>query len=100
MLIKLADSLIGMSTHPEENQAKRDAIRRPCGKPLRKSRCVLWKNMCFGPLIDEGVPGLHRRLQNIMHLMSNTYQLGIIIQSDYLHLSRSSPQWRVLYGAL
>src|SRR5690606_41995665 len=37
----------------------------------------------------EGTAGLIRRIQCVMHLLSNSYQLGIVVQSDYLHLSRS-----------
>jgi hypothetical protein len=40
-------------------------------------------------LYREGREGLHQRMQGSLHLMSNTYQLGLIVQSDYLHLSRS-----------
>lgn len=97
---KLADSLIGMSTHPEENQAKRDAIREALRQTLEKKQVRPLEEHVLRTLIDEGVPGLHRRLQSIMHLMSNTYQLGIIIQSDYLHLSRSLTAMAGSYMAL
>ena len=46
------------------------------------------------------MPGIHRRFQAVMQLMSNTYQLGIIIQSDYLHLSRSIVAMAGTYGNL
>jgi hypothetical protein len=32
---------------------------------------------------------LHERFQLATHLMSNTQQLGIVVKSEYLHLSRS-----------
>ncbi|MBK8973205.1 MAG: AarF/ABC1/UbiB kinase family protein [Hahellaceae bacterium] len=97
---KLADSLIGMSTHPEENQAKRDGIREALRQTLEKKQVRPLEENSVRILIEEGVPGLHRRLQSIMHLMSNTYQLGIIIQSDYLHLSRSLTAMAGSYMAL
>jgi ubiquinone biosynthesis protein len=98
---RLADSLIGMSTHPEENRIKREAICEALRLTLEKKHVSpLSRNTSVSVLLAEGVPGLHRRLQSIMHLMSNTYQLGIIIQSDYLHLSRSLTAMAGSYLAL
>ncbi|MDA3834443.1 MAG: hypothetical protein PF495_13745, partial [Spirochaetales bacterium] len=37
----------------------------------------------------EGVTGIQRRLQVVLHLMSNTQHLGLVVKSEYLHLSRS-----------
>ncbi|GAA3976868.1 AarF/ABC1/UbiB kinase family protein [Allohahella marinimesophila] len=90
----LADSLIAMSTQPEENQQRRAAIRAALAETLDKKhverlRGVPWKPRFWLQLKGEGLSGLQRRLQAVMHLLSNTYQLGIIVQSDYLHLSRS-----------
>ncbi len=97
---RLADSLIGMSTQPDENRKKRDAIREALRQTLNKKQVRPLSENAFSTLMTEGVPGLHRRLQSIMHLMSNTYQLGIIIQSDYLHLSRSLTAMAGSYLAL
>ena len=97
---RLADSLIGMSTQPDENRKKRDAIREALRQTLNKKQVRPLSENAFSTLMTQGVPGLHRRLQSIMHLMSNTYQLGIIIQSDYLHLSRSLTAMAGSYLAL
>jgi len=36
-----------------------------------------------------GLAGLHARGQTVLHLMSNTQQVGLVLKRDYLHLSRS-----------
>lgn len=97
---RLADALIAMSTYPEENRSKRDNIREALRLTLEKKHVRPLEDNIVQTLIEEGVPGLHRRLQSIMHLMSNTYQLGLIIQSDYLHLSRSLTAMAGTYMAL
>lgn len=97
---RLADSLIEMSTHPEENRAKRSEILEALRQTLEKKGVTPLKGKALKTLMAEGVPGLHRRLQSIMHLLSNTYQLGIVIQSDYLHLSRSLAAMAATYMAL
>lgn len=86
---RLADILIDMSTEPAENRTRRDAIKKALDETLSKRNIRPLTNNVARILYKEGTKGLHRRLQTIMHLMSNTYQLGIVLQSDYLHLSRS-----------
>jgi len=86
---QLADALIAMSTQPKENTQRRDAIRSALTETLRKKQVNPLGQRPMRTLLREGKEGVLRRLQAIAHLASNSYQLGIIIQSDYLHLSRS-----------
>ncbi len=85
----LADALINMSTHPEENIKRRVHIRQALAETLLKKQVEPLGSKPWLILYREGKSGWHKRLQAVMHLLSNTYQLGIIVQSDYLHLSRS-----------
>ncbi|OZG72151.1 protein kinase [Hahella sp. CCB-MM4] len=86
---KLTEALIDMSTHPEDNRQRREAIREALAETLAKKQVQPLGSKPWKVLLKEGRPGIHRRLQAVMHLLSNTYQMGIIVQSDYLHLSRS-----------
>ncbi|MCH8499548.1 MAG: phosphotransferase [Marinobacter sp.] len=86
---RLADMLIEMSTHPDHNRGRRDEIVLRLQETLQRREVSPLTDDIMLTLWREGMPGLHRRLQTSMQLLSNTYQLGIVIQSDYLHLSRS-----------
>lgn len=85
----LADILINMSTQPEENRERRDLIIERLQDTLNRRDVSPLTDDILLTLWREGLPGLHRRMQTSMQLMSNTYQLSIVIRSDYLHLSRS-----------
>ncbi|MBF0239569.1 MAG: AarF/ABC1/UbiB kinase family protein [SAR324 cluster bacterium] len=86
---KLTDSLISLSTLPEENRIRRDEIRSTLEETLKKKNIKpLGKNFAQ-ELLAEGIEGLHKRFQTTMQMMSNTQQLGLVIRSEYLHLSRS-----------
>ncbi|MDG9671685.1 AarF/ABC1/UbiB kinase family protein [Hahella sp. CR1] len=86
---RLTHALIEMSTHPEDNRRRREFIHAALTETLKKKGVTPLGVHALTQLYKEGVTGVQRRLQTVMHLLSNTYQLGIIVQSDYLHLSRS-----------
>lgn len=85
----LTDCLIVMSTDPERHQARRAEIEEALAETLRKKGVVRVRRGNLFSVYREGFTGVQRRLQAALQLMSNTYQLGIVVQSDYLHLSRS-----------
>ncbi len=86
----LTDSLIEISTAPETNLARRDEIRTMLGETLRKKGVVpLTRRNFVRELGRGGLAGLQTRGQTVMHLGSNTQQLGLVVRGDYLHLSRS-----------
>lgn len=85
----LALTLVEMSTNPALNAEKMADIRTALDETLeKKALSPLGKDFVWR-LYQEGLDGLQNRLNTAAHLMSNTYQLGITIHSDYLHLSRS-----------
>jgi predicted unusual protein kinase regulating ubiquinone biosynthesis (AarF/ABC1/UbiB family) len=85
----LATALINISSNPEVNQRREAEIKSTLAQTLEKKNVTpLTKNFVF-QLKREGVSGLHRRLQVVLHLMSNTQHLGLVVKSEYLHLSRS-----------
>jgi ubiquinone biosynthesis protein len=85
----LTDALISISSNPDYNQKRRAEIKCTLAQTLKKKNVTpLSKNFVF-QLKREGFDGLHRRVQVVLHLMSNTQQLGLVVKSDYLHLSRS-----------
>lgn len=86
---RLADCLITMSTDPQGNRERRQEIVDALDDTLTKRQITPLTEEPIRRLIREGRPGLQRRLQAAAHLASNAYQLRIVLQSDYLHLSRS-----------
>ncbi len=87
--VMLADVLIRVSTDPKQNRGRRQEIIDSLDETLqRKGVAKLGRNW---PIVikREGMAGLHTRLQAAMQLMSNTQSLGMVLQSEYLHLSRS-----------
>lgn len=86
----LADALIRVSTQPEANAARRGEIRAALDETLRKKGVTpLTRRNFVSELRRGGFDGLHARGQSVLHLMSNTQQTGLVIQRDYLHLSRA-----------
>jgi len=86
---RLADCLIAMSTDPEGNRQRRDEIIEALDDTLAKKGVTPLTEEPLRRLYREGYEGLQRRLQTAAHLASNAYQLRLVLQSDYLHLSRS-----------
>ena len=86
---RLAQVLVAMSTEPEENAKRIDEIKLALEETLLKKNVTPLNKKIVRTLYKEGAEGLHSRLQAAIHLMSNTYQLGLIMESGYLHLSRS-----------
>ncbi len=85
----LTTALINISSNPDKNQKRKAEIRETLAQTLKKKNVTpLSKNFVF-QLKREGFAGLHRRVQVVLHLMSNTQQLGLVVKSEYLHLSRS-----------
>lgn len=86
----LADALIKISTQPAENALRRGEIKAALDETLRKKGVVpLTRRNFIGVLRQGGQAGLHARGQAVLQLMSNTQQAGLVIQRDYLHLSRA-----------
>lgn len=86
----LADALIKVSTQPAENALRRSEIKAALDDTLRKKGVVpLTRSNFIGTLRRGGMAGLHARGQAMLQLMSNTQQAGLVIQRDYLHLSRA-----------
>ena len=86
---RLARVLIEMSTEPEANTKRIDEIKVALEETLLKKNVTPLDKKVVRTLYKEGTEGLHRRLQAAIHLMSNSYQLGLVVESGYLHLSRS-----------
>jgi len=86
---RLGDMLIEMSTHPDKNRLRRNEIIERLSDTLERRDVSPLTEDALRTLWREGAAGLHRRMQTALQLLSNTYQLGIVIHSDYLHLSRS-----------
>ncbi|MDX1589034.1 MAG: AarF/UbiB family protein [Oleiphilaceae bacterium] len=97
---KLADCLIAMSTDAPGNRARRDQIVAALDDTLQKRHITPIRQMSLRAILREGRPGLQRRLQTAAHLVSNTYQLKLVLQGDYLHLSRSLMAMGGTYGNL
>ncbi|MGK5091429.1 AarF/ABC1/UbiB kinase family protein [Deltaproteobacteria bacterium TL4] len=86
---RLTDALINISTDPEANLERREEICNALKDTLKKKDLKpLGKNF-LSVLAQEGLEGLYKRCQTVMHLMSNTQHLGLVVKGDYIHLSRS-----------
>ncbi len=86
----LTEVLIEVSTQPEANRARRAEIKAALDETLaRKGVSPLTRRNFVFELKRGGFAGLHRRGQTVLHLMSNTQQLGLVVRREYLHLSRA-----------
>ena len=86
----IADSLVRMSTQPEENTRRWNEIKATLDETLMKKGVTPLTAMNFlVELRRGGLEGLHKRGQTVLHLMSNTQQIGVVLKRDYLHLSRA-----------
>ncbi len=87
---RLTDALIEISTQPEQNHKRRREIRALLQETLHKKQVATLRRSNFLWLLAKGGwKGIHRRGQSVLQLMSNTQHLGLVVRSDYLHLSRS-----------
>ncbi|KZZ58009.1 protein kinase [Oleiphilus sp. HI0125] len=85
----LTDTLIAMSTNPAKHESQRADIHKALLETMSKKGIQpieIWNVRQF---MHEGADGLNMRVSAALQLLSNTYQLGMTIQSDYLHLTRS-----------
>jgi ubiquinone biosynthesis protein len=86
----LTEALIKISTSPELSQERRAEVRDTLAETLSKRGVSpLNRSSLLRELRHGGLGGLHRRGQAVLHLMSNTQHLGLVVRSDYLHLSRA-----------
>jgi ubiquinone biosynthesis protein len=86
----LTDALIRVSTQPEANRERRAEIKAALEDTLgKKGIKPLTRSNFITELRRGGMEGMHLRGQTMLHLMSNTQQVGLVVQRDYLHLSRA-----------
>ncbi len=86
----LTDALIRVSTQPEENAKRPAEIKTALDETLAKKDVrPLTRRNFVRELRRGGTSGLHQRGQTVLHLMSNTQQVGLVLRRDYLHLSRA-----------
>jgi predicted unusual protein kinase regulating ubiquinone biosynthesis (AarF/ABC1/UbiB family) len=97
----LTDALIRMSTAPQANAGRRAEIRALLAETLAKRgiRPLKVRNL-LQELHRGGVEGLRQRGQAILHLISNTQHLGLVVKGDYTHLSRALMAAAGSFGAL
>ena len=85
----ITDALIAISTDPSAARARRDEIREALVRTLDKKSIKPLSYDFVWMLYQEGPEGWLQRANTLMHLMSNTQQLGLVVRGEYLHLSRS-----------
>lgn len=85
----MVDALISISTDPQSAQLRRAEIRDALLKTLNKKDITALSYDFVSVLYKEGPDGWLKRANTLMQLMSNTQQLGLVVRSEYLHLSRS-----------
>jgi ubiquinone biosynthesis protein len=85
----ITDALIAISSDPEAARARRDEIRDALVRTLDKKSIKPLSYDFVWMLYQEGPDGWLQRANTLMHLMSNTQQLGLVVRGEYLHLSRS-----------
>lgn len=96
----LANTLVEMSTDPERHRLRMDEIRASLSETLAKRELEKIEPWQLWRFYKEGATGLRVRVSTAMQLLSNTYQLGMTIHSDYLHLSRSVAAMIATYANL
>ena len=85
----LTTALINISSNPEQNRKREAEIRCTLTRTLKNKNVLRLTPPFVFQLRREGISGIYRRLQVVLHLMSNTQHLGLVVKSEYLHLSRS-----------
>lgn len=85
----LSRALVAMSRDGKVSDAQMLNIEYTLGETLNKKRVLPMTRQNAVTIVKEGQPGLERRLRAISQMMSNTQQLGIVINGEFLHLSRS-----------
>ncbi|MFM7331394.1 MAG: AarF/UbiB family protein [Brachymonas sp.] len=85
----ITDALIAISTDPDAARARREEIRQALVRTLGKKSITPLSYDFAWMLYQEGSKGWLLRANTLMHLMSNTQQLGLVVRGEYLHLSRS-----------
>ena len=79
----LTDALIEISTNPSKQRERREEIRVTLQETLRKKGVVpLTRGNFVKELGRGGLKGLHARGQAVMHLGSNTQQLGLVVRGE------------------
>ncbi len=96
----LTDALIAISNDPESAQARRSEIRDALKRTLAKKNIKPLSLNFPWMLYLEGPDGWLKRANMLAQLMSNTQQLGLVIRSEYLHLSRSLVAMTATLGSL
>jgi predicted unusual protein kinase regulating ubiquinone biosynthesis (AarF/ABC1/UbiB family) len=87
---RLADAPVRMSVQPTETEKRRASIEASLEALLRKRGVhKLTRRNAFSELRHGRLQGLAQRARTVLHVMSNTQQLGVVLHKDYLHLSRS-----------
>jgi ubiquinone biosynthesis protein len=85
----MTDALIHLSTDPNGAYLRRHEIKNALLKTLNKKDITPLSYDFIPVLSKEGPEGWLKRANTLLQLMSNTQQLGLVIKSEYLHLSRS-----------
>ncbi|HKY92837.1 MAG TPA: AarF/ABC1/UbiB kinase family protein [Nevskiaceae bacterium] len=86
----LAHTLVRMSTRPEETAKRFHEIKAALDETLlKKGVTPLTRRNFVHEMRTGGIDGLHKRGQTVLHLMSNTQQAGVVLDREYLHLSRA-----------
>lgn len=97
----LTDVLIDVSTHPEQNRARRQEIFEALCEALERRGIELDKQEnVMRAFWNEGYTGILKRLNTSAQLVSRSQQIGIVISSEYLHLSRSLFALAGTYGSI
>jgi ubiquinone biosynthesis protein len=86
----LADSLVRMSVDPQQAASMRDQIKATLDETLAKKGITpLTAHNLAVELRAGGMEGLLHRGRAVLNLIANTQQSGVVLDSDYLHLSRT-----------
>lgn len=85
----MTDALIAICTDPDAARARRGEIRAALVRTLGKKSIKPLSYDFAWMLYQEGPQGWLKRANTLLHLMSNTQQLGLVVRGEYLHLSRS-----------
>jgi predicted unusual protein kinase regulating ubiquinone biosynthesis (AarF/ABC1/UbiB family) len=85
----VTDALIAICTEPGAALLRRAEIRDALARTLQKKRLRPLGRWFAWTLALEGPEGWMQRAHMLGQLMSNTQHLGLVVRSEYLHLSRS-----------
>jgi len=86
---RIAEALITISNDPATHRGRKQEIKEGLRQTLARKGVQPLRETSLNNIWRHSREDLQRRIEAIPHIISNTYPLGIVVESNYLQISRS-----------